>query len=799
MVCGRAMNMDPSTSVQREPRHILTFYGVVLFTLLACLYLLLYRGHPLSIDEISTFDSVESLTQHGILSRTIEFYRQPSIAADGTPFLPPLYEPLQIIAASPFYLFAQSTPQLGQFHAVFLLNVFVTALTGVSLFIIGLRQGYRTRTAWLGGFIFGTATLALPYSRWLFREPLMSLFALWAFALAFEIRQRMKAQQTVGWQAAALVASVLAMLLTKQIGLVFVPGILISLTPPVALIRRFLPVIALLAGVLLLFLVALLIVNPDFGDDRYSVSRWLNPANLGLSHMAESALGYQISPARSFWLYSPVLLFAFAGGIVLLKREMKWLVIGIALTFLLSSAAYGALRLGAFWSGGWGWGPRYMLPMVPLAMLLVLPVIDREPIMPRRQRIAFAGVLIASLAIQFVGIAVPYTDFYNRYYLPASVETSWLAQNWSWQNPAIAYHLRHFSLDSLDSAWRFARPLYAVPLYLLGLIGLTIGLGHSIPRRALIARPVVYGLCFVLIALVTAGSVLGLYTLRYDSRYLGSHRDVYDLVQGMNTLVSRDDAVILSGSEYMVLFMNWFKAGAIYLTLPDDALLPPPATPQVAAAEAFGQVAGPETHYAADWTARHSRNLWLVMSPSAYREGHGQWYKRYFSAIAYPAAEYSLSPFAETVQFATGSNITFRTVEITPPASFGEQLALTSASLPEALDFDAGDSLPFTLRWTPVQPLDENYQISVQIHDADGVLVAQRDTMPQNSYGATSNWQPGTLYEDRHAIVLPSDLPPGEYSVNIVVYRLDTLERLAIAGDSGDQIDAYTLTTFRVR
>ena len=130
---------------QRAGRLRSVALGIVLFTALAAIYLLFYRGHPLSIDEISTFDSVESLTQHGTLSRTIEFYRQPTIGANGSPFLPPLYEPMQILAASPFYLLAQASPHLGQIHTVFLLNVAVTALTAVRPF--GLAPTVAPTTA----------------------------------------------------------------------------------------------------------------------------------------------------------------------------------------------------------------------------------------------------------------------------------------------------------------------------------------------------------------------------------------------------------------------------------------------------------------------------------------------------------------------------------------------------------------------------------------------------------------------------------------------------------------------------
>jgi hypothetical protein len=407
--------------------------------------------------------------------------------------------------------------------------------------------------------------------------------------------------------------------------------------------------------------------------------------------------------------------------------------------------------------------------------------------------------VIVSTAIQLVGIAVPYTDFYNRYYLQAAAETSWLAENWSWSNTAIAYHLRHFSLVSFDSAWRFAEPLVVMPLILLGLVGLLLAVVRYVSRHASVSRSTAYGICVSLLALVFLAAGLGLIVLRYDKRYIGTHRDVYELVQRLNTRVSREDTVLLSGNEYMVLFMNWFKAGALYITLPEDALLPPPADTQSITAAEFEQVAGRETRNAMDWASGQSRNLWLVMSPSAYRRTHMQWYKRYLSAVTYPVGVTSVSPFAEAARFETGSDTPLTAVELSPPPSFGRQLSLVSASLPADRTFSPRDIIPLALFWTPLQPLRENYQISVQILDAEEVLVAQQDTAPQNNYGQTTLWQPGVAYEDRHAIVLPADLPVGDYTLNVVVYRLRTLQRLPleVAVQAGEA-NAYPLAAFRV-
>jgi hypothetical protein len=39
------------------------------------------------------------------------------------------------------------------------------------------------------------------------------------------------------------------------------------------------------------------------------------------------------------------------------------------------------------------------------------------------------------------------------------------------------------------------------------------------------------------------------------------------------------------------------------------------------------------------------------------------------------------------------------------------------------------------------------------------------------------------MIRERSVLTLPGDLPAGDYDVWVGVYRLDTLERLSVAGD----------------
>lgn len=754
-------------------------YGLVLFTLLVGVYLLAYRGHPLSIDEISLFDSMRSLAQHSTFERVTEFYRAPdSILTRGTPFLIPLYEPLQVVTGSLLYRAALPFEGIGQFHTVYLLNVFVTALTGLTLYIVALRLGYPFWTAWLGALIFGVATLVLPYSRWLFREPLMALCALWAFAAAVEVRRALTNQRRLVLALVVLLVSTLAMILTKQVGILFVPGLFLCLMPPLRAFRRYLPVLVLLAGAVGLFLVVVAFINPDFGDGRYNLARWLDPANLGLNFIVESLLGYQFSPSRSIWLYSPVLVLGFVGMIPLLKRdETRWLVVGVFASLVITSAAYGALRQGAYWSGGWNWGPRYMLPLIPLWMLLVLPVIEMAQRRGRWAKIALGLLVVVSVGMQVLGMAIPYTDFYNRYYRDAPAETGWLAQNWAWKPNIISDHLGRFSLSDFDSAWRVSPEAATAGLYFAALIVAALAVGQMAKRSPQLRTAAWLGLPLALII----GVSVGLIALRDDPRYIGSRGDVAALVNQLNTAARPEDIIFLGGNEFMLLFMNRLKAPSVLIALPDEPVMPAPDAP---------------SRQAIGWAANRADRLWMV-APASYALGEPRHLESFLTSVYYPQSELSTSPYARAVLFDTALSVPLMTTALDTPLAFEGGLGLDAITLPTDTTFSAGGTLPLNLLWRTSQPLNEDYQISVQlIAQADGRLVAQHDSAPQSGLTRTSLWEVGQPYPDPHSLALPADLTPGSYQIDVIVYRLDTLERLRRADDP--TLDSLTVATVEV-
>jgi hypothetical protein len=126
-------------------------------------------------------------------------------------------------------------------------------------------------------------------------------------------------------------------------------------------------------------------------------------------------------------------------------------------------------------------------------------------------------------------------------------------------------------------------------------------------------------------------------------------------------------------------------------------------------------------------------------------------------------------------------------------AQFGEQITLESYAL-NSETVRAGDALQVQLVWSTDAPLDERYKVFVQLLDENGVLAAQRDSEPGGGLALTTTWTPGQPVTDNHALILPDDLTPGDYTLIVGLYALEPPNaRLPVAND-----DYLTLLTISV-
>ncbi len=105
-------------------------------------------------------------------------------------------------------------------------------------------------------------------------------------------------------------------------------------------------------------------------------------------------------------------------------------------------------------------------------------------------------------------------------------------------------------------------------------------------------------------------------------------------------------------------------------------------------------------------------------------------------------------------------------------ATFNAELALNGYRLSSTtLKPDA--ALCVELNWNARQKPAADYTVYVHVIDANGQLVAQNDMQPQSGFAPTSQWQAGSTIVDRHGVILPANLPGGEYTIRLGLYRSD--------------------------
>ncbi len=116
-------------------------------------------------------------------------------------------------------------------------------------------------------------------------------------------------------------------------------------------------------------------------------------------------------------------------------------------------------------------------------------------------------------------------------------------------------------------------------------------------------------------------------------------------------------------------------------------------------------------------------------------------------------------------------------------ARFGPHITLVSYALSSAT-VTPGGALQLRLDWRTDAPLDTRYKVTVQLLDAGGALAAQRDSEPGGGLALTTDWPPGDIISDRHALVIPEGLAPAQYTLIIGVYRMDAPQERLPVGDT---------------
>jgi hypothetical protein len=123
-----------------------------------------------------------------------------------------------------------------------------------------------------------------------------------------------------------------------------------------------------------------------------------------------------------------------------------------------------------------------------------------------------------------------------------------------------------------------------------------------------------------------------------------------------------------------------------------------------------------------------------------------------------------------------------RTFEIpairnTQHAALGGQVELLGYDL-DLSDARPGGTLGLTLYWRALAEMETDYTVFTHLLDSNGQTAAQQDNPPVNSAYPTTLWLPGEIVTDPYTIALPTDLPPGDYPIQVGMYIAENGLRL---------------------
>jgi hypothetical protein len=753
--------------------------------LLLAAYLLIYGGRFHVIDEVSVYAMSESLAKRATLDTDqivwTQWVRdarevQGDFGSDGTVYSKRGFG----TAFAPALLIRLALAQTGWglVYAAFYTNALVTALTAVLLTALIRRLGYRPATAlWLGG-IYGLATLAMPYARMLFGEPVSAL-ALVAAAYCLVRSVDADARGAVGWAVAAGVALSFALWVRLFSALALAPLALYlalritggrslntflrrpasrpqpatsNLQPSTFNFRPWLPVLIFAAVTLLLGV---------GGNAWYNAYRFGNPFASGyqfgagesfITPLGTGLYGLLLSPFRGLFWFSPVLLAAIPGTIASWRRDrpltlMAW---GMVLAYLLPFSMW------YMWWGGFAWGPRFLLPVVPFMLLLAVPLWQ----MPR-WRTGVAVLAGVSFIIQILAVSADFTltetVIENTFGRPAQ-SAAMFDPRWS----PIVLQARHLSQGFWDIAWvNLGAPAW--PVLAGGLLAGAAALAALPALRR--SRRLAAGLVALSAVLVTGAHVMGLTLLSDTARTQGFDRQIVNAISDIETSLQPGDTVVsLAPYDYPAV-LNWLHEPVRHV-----GLAPQPAPLHAQEAQQLSRALGGRVWLLAPRVPPADINAyaeqWLSERGFIFAQ---QWFDETrvagFAPDGLPARELALD-----YEFAGGIRL--------------EGISLYDEPA------ETADLLRVETRWRATSTPRVNYTIFLHLLTPDGISVAGQDGPPVNGYRPFTGWQPDEVVADRRALVVPAESAAGAYALEIGLYDGATGERLPVTidGEAQDRV-----------
>lgn len=729
----------------------------IFFTLLA-VYLLVYVPAPRDIDGAAMLAVAASTVRHGSPDMGMigaddalvpPIGRMGSFGVDGAYYAKKGVTPSLLF--SPFVLLADALPHLTTRATVMLFNPLILALTGALLYSLIRQLAYKSMTALLVSLIYGLGTFVLVYSKTLFGEPLAGLLLL----IAVLYTQRYCRAPSPDRSALLMLGTALGLAVGINLSYaVMIPiiGVWLLLRggDKRQLVYALLPL--LLIGVLLL---------------AYNWARFGSPLASGYQFGSGEAFdrpplvglfGLFLSPFRGLFWYSPVLLLCIPGGLLLWRTKR-----GIAaLILLLVVAQAGVYAAWWSWHGGIVWGPRFLLPVIPLLVVLLAPLIER--VSPEDTRQDRKRGLIPALNTNAFLLIVPITLLM---FTLLSVFINLLGALYS-VDPHIGYLYACCGTGDAGGLISGLRDELLTSIGHSALVGhFALLRGGWTPEPAWLAHGVDWVHLFAAISVLAAGFLT--LTIRKFVRFGIAPLIVLIALNVITTRQSGDPTQIRTLQQELqpsgVLLAASTDYGTQLIDL-EGGLRPltmnAPTDPDDPLAQGMWDHA---------LTAAHAAEGWL-------------WYATWFAPA--DAQNWQERALFETAAFGgERAVIGHRALlfDLSSAAPEAEQVGgwtFGAITLERYGIRRAADRVSVTVEWSAEPAPDAAYSWFIHLLDTTGQIVAQQDRQPQGGYASTQAWTAGTTVTDRLVFPLAEGTDTSGWALRIGWVDPATGERLPV-------------------
>ncbi len=407
---------------------------LALMLLVFGIYLLTMSGHTYSTDEETMLAASRSLIERGTWAINPSDGWVHVEGADGRHYS--VFGPGQSFAAVPWVAAGLITggffpkDQAGFPLRLILASYNALIAAGICglLAATGMALGYARRASL---FLVGTlafATFLWPHSRTFFAEPVVALCLFASFYLIIKAYQATSSSRprpnTLMLLSGVLFAATLHAKVQYAVAL---PAFLLYLAIKDRQLRTAdgdLPMqrapkskILVWLGGLAVGIVPLFVYNWAIFGNPLQTGYGSDTGTLFKTPIYEGVFGLLLSPGKGLIWYALPVLLALVGFARFARKHSAEAVLVLALSVTMVSF-FGMFHL---WWGGGSWGPRFLIPLLPFALLLALPVIQRavrlgvsstrEPV--NRHALLIATIVTLGFFVNLAGVLVNFDTYVN--------------------------------------------------------------------------------------------------------------------------------------------------------------------------------------------------------------------------------------------------------------------------------------------------------------------------------------------------------------------------------------------------